>query len=273
LTLSNAGSTSQQARLESLPPAISADTYWSFHAFLPSTIAYAAQLHPAVAAVLRNPYESQAEAKQLDESINVFVHRLPPSSSTWEDVGPWIWVGNPHVQHRPVREDLTELMKRGSRLLDEFAAFKIAAGKRSRAVKPARERLEKALQEVAVKTGVVSGKWMLFPVLEKLDWMWRAVVEDVIDNRLGTSAKVATGGSDRDPNVRLICVYTRDFSDTKDVRRVLERLVEMGLVKSDGDSRGIYYKYDAYTHLGIESGNEWQLKASLYGSKDMLKQI
>jgi len=29
---------------------------------------------------------------------------------------------------------------------------------------------------------------------------------------------------------------------------------------------------DAYTHLGINSGNEWGLKASMYASKDVLEQ-
>lgn len=273
LTPSNAGSPSQQSHLDSLHPTTRPEAYWSFHASLPSTIAYTAQSRPAAAPALRNLYEGDAAAKQLNESVDEFLHRLPPSSSTWADVGPWIWVANPHVPHHPVREDFAELTKRGSRLLDEFAAFRTAAGKGSRAVKPARERLEKALREVAGKTGVVTGKWMLFPSVEQLDQTWRAVVEGVVDNKLGTAAKVATGESDRDPSARLICVYTKDFSDVKDVRRVLDKLVEMGLVQSNGDARGIYYKYDAYTHLGIESGNEWQLKASLYGSKEMLKKI
>ena len=29
---------------------------------------------------------------------------------------------------------------------------------------------------------------------------------------------------------------------------------------------------DAYTHLGIAAGNEWGLKASLFSSKDVLKE-
>ena len=32
--------------------------------------------------------------------------------------------------------------------------------------------------------------------------------------------------------------------------------------------KGIYYKCDAFTHLGIAGGNQWGLRASLYGSLD-----
>lgn len=56
---------------------------------------------------------------------------------------------------------------------------------------------------------------------------------------LGIAAKVAPDeGDDRKP--RLICVYTRDFTDLKDVSRVLNRLVDLGIVEKKG--RPIYYK-------------------------------
>jgi hypothetical protein len=68
---------------------------------------------------------------------------------------------------------------------------------------------------------------------------------------------------------RLICVYTKDFTDVEDVRRVLHALIEMGLVAADMP-RGIAYKCDAYTYLDIYAKNEYGLPASIYGSKEML---
>lgn len=113
---------------------------------------------------------------------------------------------------------------------------------------------------------------MLFPLLENLDRVWLTVVEGVLSGRLGPSAKVAAIGTERDSIVRLICIYTRDFSDVVDVKRVLLALVEMKLVDVEDGGNGIYYKCDAYTYLSIESGNEFKLKASMYSSREMLKE-
>lgn len=41
-------------------------------------------------------------------------------------------------------------------------------------------------------------------------------------------------------------IYTRDYKDIDDIRRVLEKLIELGLVKDDEGS--IYYKADAYNY-------------------------
>ncbi|MCJ1310056.1 hypothetical protein MMC25_003717 [Agyrium rufum] len=134
----------------------------------------------------------------------------------------------------------------------------------------------------------------------EIDRVWKIVVEGTVEGTLGIAAKVATkmpdlddrddenvdmdmDGENRNGNVRrrrrvrsdssLICVYTKDFSDLQDVKRVLDGLIVLGLVSplsADGRQRGIFYKCDAYTHLGIESNNNYGLKASLYSSRDML---
>lgn len=109
---------------------------------------------------------------------------------------------------------------------------------------------------------------MLFPRIDDVPRYWYKVAEATADNRLGIGAKISTGLDD-DRKERLICIYTKDFSDMDDIRRVLQTLVDMDLVPDDG--RGIYYKCDAYTYLDINSGNEYGLAASLYSSKEMLK--
>jgi hypothetical protein len=105
---------------------------------------------------------------------------------------------------------------------------------------------------------------MLFPNLKDLTRAWKLVVEGTINNRLGSTAKVATEEDGKEE--RLICVYTKDFRDTNDVLRVLNELVAIGLVSN----RGIYYKSDAYTYLDIYSKNEYGLQASVYASQKML---
>lgn len=114
---------------------------------------------------------------------------------------------------------------------------------------------------------------MLFPSPADVDRCWGLVAEGTANRELGSAAKVAP--DDDSGRARLICVYTKDFSDRADVKRVAERLKAMGLLRKKGlglgdEDRGIYYKADAFTHLGITSGNVWGLKASLYSSKELL---
>jgi len=106
-------------------------------------------------------------------------------------------------------------------------------------------------------------QWMLFPAEHNAEKTWRQVVEAVVENKLGTAAKIATDG-----DTRLICIYTKDFSDIADVTRVVNALADLKLVYRDAP-RGIYYKCDAFTYLDISSGNEYGIAASLYSSKDI----
>lgn len=87
---------------------------------------------------------------------------------------------------------------------------------------------------------------------------------------LGIAAKVAPGAEDDRRNQRVICVYTGDFNDLEDVKRVVAKLKDLGCITMKGRNASIYYKADAYTRLHIESGNEWSIKPSLYSSADML---
>ena len=148
-----------------------------------------------------------------------------------------------------------------------------AKGTITRKLTPLRKILEENLLAKAKEMNFTNGKWMLFPYPEDVNGQWAIVAEATVNRELGTAAKVAPDSGDGDRTPRLICVYTKDFSDMEDVKRVLERLVELGLVKrkgAAGEERGIYYKCDAFTELGITLGNEWGLKPSLYASKDLL---
>jgi hypothetical protein len=85
---------------------------------------------------------------------------------------------------------------------------------------------------------------MLFPYVEKVDGVWDLIAGDVEGGNLGPSAKVATARPNphsRNPKVRLICVYTSDWRDKDDVRRVLRRLRAIGFqerlsYKTDDDT-------------------------------------
>ena len=90
---------------------------------------------------------------------------------------------------------------------------------------------------------------MLFPMPEDVNRAWGLVAEGTGNGELGMAAKVATDGGAGDRVSRLICVYTVDFGDRQDVRRVLQGLVERGLVKKKdmlAEERVVYYKCGKY---------------------------
>jgi len=239
---------------------------------LPTTTRSSPELH--------NPLEGEPDAWQLNESFDAFLDRLRPSAPAAQYVGPWIWVANPRpAAHRTATADLVTMHSNGMRLLEDYDTLRLqiekemlgkAKGAITRKLTPKRNALPDAIAKIAIEANCTSGKWMLFPQMSEVDATWRAVVQATVGGRLGPMAKVATAGDD--PTSRLICVYTKDFNNQRDVRRVLIELMNMGLARGDRAARGIWYKSDVYTHLGILSGNEYGIKASIYGSTKMLQE-
>lgn len=123
---------------------------------------------------------------------------------------------------------------------------------------------------------------MLFPSTAEVDEVWATVATGTFEGRLGCGAKVAVDDEVEGKPERLICIYTEDFSDLADVKRVLGEMRVLGLVKdgspgkwggnNNGGGRVVYYKCDAYTHLDIMSGNEYKIKASIYNSRDVARE-
>ena len=97
-----------------------------------------------------------------------------------------------------------------------------------------------------------SGKWLLFVPAGRIDAGWKVVRQETQSGRLGVAAKVATALQNplaTNQRTRLICVYTYDCDDLQDVRRVRQRLRELGFTKK------IPYKTDAATRAGKYTPN------------------
>ncbi|KIW25635.1 uncharacterized protein PV07_08801 [Cladophialophora immunda] len=109
-------------------------------------------------------------------------------------------------------------------------------------LRPDRLQPEADIRELATSQRVTAGKWMLVPREEEVDSVWAVVARAVWEGKLGTAAKVATakaeegmmvvdddggGSGTRDRGLRLICIYTGDFSDQADVKRVLQALKDL----------------------------------------------
>ncbi|KAJ5154492.1 Protein of unknown function DUF1917 [Penicillium coprophilum] len=227
------------------------------------------------------PSSTPRNQRGKTEPIARFLSRLPPSTTESTSVGPWIWMFNPHVSPSRRSGDVPTLLRKGRELLQEFenesAMLREAHDKSgakttaalTRKLNPMRKELEKGILDLARETGVTDGKWMLFPTVDRVDEFWEIVVRAMEKGELGDAAKVATDDGSGSGQSRLICVYTPDFGDVEDVKRVVSRLVDIGLVGKG--PRGVYYKSDAFTHLEINSKNEYGLKASMYSSREMLE--
>ena len=228
-------------------------------------------------AELCNPYEGDEMAKQLNEPLFGFLNRLKPSSTPIFS-GPWIWIANPHAK-RHGRSDVAGLKQEGHRMLESFTNQQRSLEARypeknpasiTGMMKAAKDLLEEDIVKLARAKNLMNGKWMLFPSPSDVDEVWTKVTKATHAGTLGIAAKVATaGGDDRSERSRLICVYTNDFSDKGDVKRVLRKLMDLKLVEG---GQGIFYKCDAYTYLDIMNGNNYRLKASMYNSKEMVKE-
>ena len=82
---------------------------------------------------------------------------------------------------------------------------------------------------------------MLFCNPADMDEVWEVVAKATAKNELGIAAKVAPRLEvDDSRKERIVCVYTADFTDKKDVERILQKLRELRLVEPRG--KQIYYK-------------------------------
>ncbi|KAL2815502.1 hypothetical protein BJX63DRAFT_160368 [Aspergillus granulosus] len=211
------------------------------------------------------------------EPSSAFLARLPASTTRAENVGPWIYLHTPSAYQR--EGDVPTLQRKGLEALYAYEAEEARLRQEndqkggsnialSRKLSPLRRELETRLFALAQEMNVVTGKWLLFMTPDRVDLFWRAVVEGTLRGELGHAAKVATDADDGQGRARLICIYTKDYRDREDIKRVLMRLMELGLVRK-GDMP-IYYKCDVLTYLEIKSGNKYGLKPALLSSADVL---
>ncbi|ODM97744.1 hypothetical protein Ocin01_08936 [Orchesella cincta] len=100
---------------------------------------------------------------------------------------------------------------------------------------------------------IVTGKWLIFDSLDKIDETWEKISTAVANGILGCSAKVSTikDQETRSPykDNAVICVYTYDHNDENDVMRVRGALRRMGFTKK------LPYKTDIAT---LEGEYRWK---------------
>lgn len=136
----------------------------------------AASKTPAKAVTQHNRYEGDSAGRQLGETVEEFLQRLPPRTSLVTPKLPWIYIDNPWGDKRPEDENSSwaAFTRIGTDLLHEFTRKRHeielqmsgkAKGTVTRAFNKAghKERILKAIMDTAVTLKCTSGKvcWSL----------------------------------------------------------------------------------------------------------------
>ena len=159
----------------------------------------------------------------------------------------WLCVDGPDKIQLTRTHDYDAVLEKMARIPRNLG--RISAGEKRQA--------EEMLKARAKELGDTCGKWMLFAGEEDVDEMWGAVAQCCARGELGCSAKVSVRP---DESGRfLICVYVKDFTDEKDVRRVLFALRRLGFEVRSG------FKPDCYTYLGIYTASKKELLQREFG--------
>lgn len=114
------------------------------------------------------------------------------------------------------------------------------------------------IRQLAEEYDYKTGKWLIYSKWPAIDNVWKRVAKAVVAGKLGSSANVST--HDPEENAHVICVYTEDFTNEDQVRKVEENL------RKEGITGRMTYKPDIYTTLGIYRKNPWGLRPTVYSS-------
>jgi hypothetical protein len=91
------------------------------------------------------------------------------------------------------------------------------------------------------------GKWLIFVDIKEVDVVWMKIKSATEDGLLGGESKVATAIHNQNATnseMKVICVYSYDYTDKDDVMRIREALREIGIKNK------IPYKTDNATSEG-----------------------
>jgi len=95
-----------------------------------------------------------------------------------------------------------------------------------------------------------SGKWLIFVNPKRLDTVWRKIKYATENGKLGYESKTATAKHNSlagKSKQKVICVYTYDWTDEEDVKRVRYELKNLGIIweipyKTDQDTSDRKYR-------------------------------
>jgi hypothetical protein len=174
-----------------------------------------------------------------DCDISVWLDAHLPSKTCQSKVA-WISVSGPQAHHK---------IKRIKEISPNDINWKAPS-------KSIRDQID----QLAVSSGYLSGKWLVFSTTESIDTLWCTIAKEVAGGTLGISCKVSPRAVEGDPEQsHVICIYTENYQDKEDVMRA-----RMSLRARHGCRQVLTYKPDIYTELGVYAKNPWGIKPKKY---------
>jgi len=175
---------------------------------------------------------------EVHSTLHKFLTEWPPSSTSQSQVA-WICVDNNRLQPDD-NEGPTDISSIGQAWTDICANRQPAVAD---------------LDELARRFNKLTGKWMVFVETDRVDFLWSRIASATHAGTLGFSAKVSPLD---DSGSHIICVYTHDYTDSIDVRKVRKGLYRLGVKERIG------YKPDIYTNCRVYKDNAWGILPSRY---------
>ncbi|KAJ7686474.1 hypothetical protein B0H17DRAFT_1169735 [Mycena rosella] len=196
-----------------------------------------------------------------------FLEKYKPSVVQNNGKKPWIWVrGGPRARDDAgkagaLREGgalLKEIIARVKQIKDD-ASIPLQPNKQAgvESKKQVREQVQaeaaEKFTEIATRNGWVSGKWMIFAPVEKVDVIWADLATSLVSGPLAATcafmAKVATAsaGGISLTSGHLICLYVPDVYDKPGITQVMSVLARYHGIAP------ISVKANMFGALGIDS--------------------
>ena len=185
--------------------------------------------------------------KNKAETVQQFVSRLPPSRTSFE-VTPWICAHHEHEAWDP--PPISPIMQKE---FDKRVTIELLQKDDKREHKHIDME---SLLPLFRKHGYVLGKWVIIVERDAVDEVWETVLNKMYSEGLGCGiAKVSPATPESD--VHVVCIYSLDFQNTWDVKRVATQIRHLGLTDV------LKYKPEAATQLDLYCENErWGERAT-----------
>lgn len=183
------------------------------------------------------------------QCVDCYLASNLPSAVDYEEE-PWVWANNTQSPKPRKHVKLDEETERlGRAIVEESFELSDDGSSLFLILKSGRYEVPLTVESIdalASRSGILVGKWLVYRHREKIDDAWLTIARATFDRTLGRGAKVST--REKDNKRHVICVYTSNYLDLEDVKRV------RGLLRNMGFAEQLCYKPDIYTYLNVYSG-------------------
>ncbi|PSR73760.1 hypothetical protein PHLCEN_2v10404 [Hermanssonia centrifuga] len=222
--------------------------------------------------------------KDSELTLPDFLTKYKPSMVQNDGSKPWIWVKKADsdktnegseaatIEAKELLKEVTEKVEGIKN--DESIPVRANKKKGTKSKKEVREQVQSEatdqLQEISIRHGFVSGKWLIFAPSEKVDLIWSSIATSLVDGPLSSTcahlAKVSTCPQEQNPNYQhVLCLYMPDVYDKDAVIEVMKVLLRQHGLNLMG------VKSNLYTTIGLDSKHPSGIQSTVWKNSALMK--